>query len=100
MTHMVRYTVKRDLVGHNEDLLRGVFADLERVRPAGLRYAAVKLEDGVSFVHVISRAPGAAPAPGRELAALRAFHADLRDRCTDPPVRTALSVIGIYGADA
>ena len=31
-----------------------VYEELHRVRPAGLRYATFRLDDGVSFVHLVS----------------------------------------------
>ncbi len=43
---MVRYKVKADRVAENERYVRQVFEQLERDRPAGLRYASFKLEDG------------------------------------------------------
>ncbi|HSO38831.1 MAG TPA: hypothetical protein VLT33_40150, partial [Labilithrix sp.] len=49
---VVRYKVKADRLEEHEDLLRKVFAELATARPAGLAYHALKLEDGVSFVHV------------------------------------------------
>ena len=51
-TRMIRYTVRPDQVERNEALVRAVYAELERTRPEGLRYATFKLEDGVTFMHV------------------------------------------------
>jgi hypothetical protein len=49
---IVRYRVKPDRVAENEELVRAVYAELAGVQPEGLRYATVKLDDGVTFVHV------------------------------------------------
>jgi len=95
--HMVRYTVKPEEVARNEELIGEVFAELSAVRPAGLRYATLKLEDGVSFLHLISHDAGSDHLPGRRLGALRAFHADLRERCEGEPSRTEVTVVGTYG---
>lgn len=51
--HLVRYTVKADQVAHNEELVRAVFAELDQVQPPGLRYATFRLDDGVTFIHLV-----------------------------------------------
>ena len=50
---MVRYRVKPDQVEANEALVRAVFDELHRERPGGFGYATFKLDDGVSFVHIV-----------------------------------------------
>jgi hypothetical protein len=54
MSHatVVRYTTRPESAEENERLVRAVFAELAEQRPAGLSYSSVRLEDGVSFVHV------------------------------------------------
>jgi len=74
-----------------------VFAELEQVGPAGLSYAAYRLDDGVSFVHLIGRDTENGHGRPPQLQALKAFHAGLRERCEEAPVRTGLSQIGSYG---
>ena len=51
VTKVVRYRTKSDRAEENERLIREVFAELAEEQPAGLRYAAFRLDDGVSFVH-------------------------------------------------
>ena len=51
---MVQYKVKPERAADNESYIARVFEQLEREKPAGLRYASFKLEDGVSFVHLVS----------------------------------------------
>jgi hypothetical protein len=67
---IVRYRVKPDRVAENEELVRAVYAELAGVQPEGLRYATVKLDDGVTFVHVAVHERDN-PLPG--LASFRAF---------------------------
>ena len=57
---VVRYKLKADRVLEHEDLIHKLFAELATARPAGLSYRALKLEDGVSFVHIatVSTADG------------------------------------------
>jgi hypothetical protein len=93
--HMVRYTVAPDHVARNEELLSALFAELDELRPDGLRYEAFKLADGVSFVHLVSHdKPGYGPVP--PLPALTAFHAGLHERCEQSPVRTELTKLGSW----
>lgn len=93
--HLVRYTVKADQVAHNEELLRAVFDELHRVQPPGLRYATFKLDDGVSFIHLVCH-DKAEHGPLPHLPSLRAFHDGLRERCDTPPVRTELVELGSF----
>jgi len=94
--HMVQYTVKPDQAAHNEELVTAVFAELDRVQPAGLRYAAFKLDDHVSFVHLISNENTDGQSPLPQLQALKAFHSGMREGCDEAPVRSALSEIGSF----
>ncbi len=93
---MVRYAVKPDHVAHNEELVQAVLAELQRVQPAGLRYAAFRLDDGVSFIHLVSRDIEHGDRPPPQLPALKEFHAGIRERCDQPPVREGLSEIGSF----
>jgi len=49
---MVRYTVKPDQIEPNEALIRAVYDELERARPAGLQYATFRLGESAEFVHL------------------------------------------------
>jgi uncharacterized protein YggE len=91
---MIRYKVKPDQAAANEALVRAVYDELHRAEPDGLRYATLKLPDGVSFVHIVENADGPSPLP--ELNAFKAFQDGIRDRCEEPPVATELSVIGSF----
>ena len=53
---IVRYRVKPERVAENEELVRGVYAELDAAAPDGLRYGTFRLEDGVSFVHIAEHA--------------------------------------------
>ena len=90
---MVKYRVKPDRVGENEELVRAVYAELAASRPEGLRYATFKLPDGMTFVHVAEHGDDN-PLP--KLASFQAFQAGIAERCDDPPAPAALSEIGSY----
>jgi hypothetical protein len=96
---VVRYQLKADRIAEHEELVRKVFAELETVRPAGLAYAALKLEDGVSFVHVATVSTADGQNPLVALAAFKAFIANIGDRCVEKPVSSSTTAIGAYRAD-
>jgi hypothetical protein len=92
---MVRYKVRPDRADENVALVQGVYEQLARERPEGLHYATFRLPDGVSFMHVVIETDQ----PGRilnELAAFRAFSAEIESRCEEPPVATEITLVGAY----
>jgi hypothetical protein len=93
---MVRYKVKAGSVGENENYIRKVFEQLKRDQPAGLRYASFKLDDGVSFVHIVSHEAADGSNPLGELPAFKTFTADIDERCEEPPIVANLNEIGSY----
>lgn len=97
MKHMVSYTLKPDRVAENERLVETVFAALRESRPSGLRYATFRLEDGVSFMHVVSHDEADGSNALTALPEFKAFAAGVRDRCASPPVRVEITEIGSYG---
>jgi hypothetical protein len=95
---MVRYKVKADRVAENERYVSQVFEQLARDRPQGLRYASFKLEDGVSFVHIVSLEKDGVD-PLRALPAFKEFTTGIIERCEEPPVATRLTQVGSYIGD-
>jgi hypothetical protein len=95
-TIMVRYKVKSDRAAENEALIAKVFEQLQREKPAGLRYASFKMNDGVSFVHIASLEGADGSNPLAELAAFKAFTAQIKDRCDEPPLPAELTAVGSY----
>jgi len=93
---MVRYKVKAERAAENERYIAQVFEQLKSERPAGIRYATFKLEDGVSFVHIVSYDKTENRNPLTELSAFKAFAAGVKDRCDEPPVVVELHEIGSY----
>jgi len=93
---MVRYKVLADRGDENEILVRAVYEQLARERPAGLHYATFKLPDGVSFMHVVFETDQPGGILGR-VDAFKAFTAEIDDRCEEPPVATELTLVGSYG---
>ncbi|HEY7629395.1 MAG TPA: hypothetical protein VH817_01775 [Thermoleophilaceae bacterium] len=93
-TVIVRYKVKPDMAEENEGLVRAVYEELAQSQPDGLRYATLRLDDGVSFVHLAEMEDG-----GNPLTAVAAFHRfseNVRERCDEPPVVTDVKVVGSF----
>jgi hypothetical protein len=95
--HMVRYKVKADRVAENERSAAKVYEKLHKLKPQGLRYATFRLDDGVTFVHIVSHDEADGTNALTEMPAFKEFTAGVRERCEEPPVRTELKEIGSYG---
>jgi hypothetical protein len=93
---LVRYKVKADKAADNEAFIRAVFEQLAEQQPEKLRYASFKLEDGLSFVHIAELADEGGANPLAALPAFKAFVADIKDRCDEPPVAMAMAEVGNY----
>ena len=93
---MVRYKVKADRANENQKYVEAVFEELLRNTPAGLRYAAFKLADGVSFVHIVSIETESGDNPLSQSPAFKAFQVGIKDRCEEPPVAVELDEVGSY----
>ena len=89
---MVRYTVKPDRAQDNVRLIQAVFAQLERERPDGLRYASFRTGD--TFVHIAT--VEVADNPLLALGAFKEFVASIKERCIEPPVNVEIEEIGSY----
>ena len=93
---MVRYKVKPDRAAENEELVRAVYAELERTDPAGLRYVTFQLDDGVSFVHLASVETEDGHNPLSDVKAFARFQQGIGERCEGPPVATELREVGSF----
>jgi len=99
MSHatVVRYTTRPGSADENEKLIKAVFAQLAEQMPEGLSYVAIRLDDGVSFMHVAVLEHEDNP-----LAALPAFGefvSAISERCTDGPAPVNGTVVGAYGIE-
>jgi hypothetical protein len=96
MKHMVRYKLKADRVAENERLIVKVYDELAASKPPGLHYATFRADDGVSYFHVVFHDFEGAGNALTALPAFKAFTAEIRDRCVEPPARVELTEIGSY----
>jgi quinol monooxygenase YgiN len=93
-TVMVRYKLKAGRADENEQLVRAVFAQLARDKPARVRYEVFRLPDGLTYVHVASSE--AEVNPMTRLEAFKAYTAAIQDRCEEPPVQLLLQAVARY----
>src|SRR4029078_1991854 len=94
---VVRYQTKPDRADENQQLIEAVFADIDERKPEGFTYQVFRLEDGVSFVHVVVEQELADPASLQDAPAFRAFVKDTADRCDAPPLALGATVVGRSG---
>ena len=92
---LVIYQTKPESTQDNQRLIERVFQELRDKAPDGVRYMALKLEDG-SFVHfaAVEDAAGANPIPA--LDAFKAFQTGIKERCAVPPHARGATVVGNY----
>src|SRR4051794_34371843 len=93
---VVRYQAKPERADENQRLVEAVFDDLDARKPEGFTYKVFRLEDGVSFVHVVVEHDVEAPDSLPAVPAFQAFVADIADRCDVAPVAMAATVVGAY----
>jgi len=94
---VVRYRTKPERADENQALIEDVFAELATTKPDGLRYTSVRLDDGVSFVHVAIVDTSDGSNPLTAVTAFKEFTREIADRCDEPPVATPGTVVGSYG---
>jgi hypothetical protein len=91
---LIRYKTKPEMADTNAALIAEVFAELKAARPEGVRYLSLRLDDD-SFVHFVETEDDATVTlPG--LAAFKAFQADIRQRCIEPPQAGGAIIVGNY----
>lgn len=93
---MVTYTVKPGREEENAALVRAVFEELARERPAGFRYAAFHIRETRQFVHLYTVEGGAPGVNLQDLASFKAFVAEAADRHEQPASFTQPELIGDY----
>jgi hypothetical protein len=94
LTKVIRYKTKPESADENERLIRDVFAELAEQKPEGLHYAAFRLDDGVSFLHVAVIDGETNPLSAS--AAFGQFQSGIQDRCIDGPTPADAAIVGSY----
>ncbi|MEV0714253.1 hypothetical protein [Asanoa sp. NPDC050611] len=92
---MVRANVRPERVDDIEEAGRTLFAAIERERLQGIRYASVRLPDGVTYLNLLALDDGIAnPLPS--LPEARQFQEQLKGWLAGPATSEPLTVIGSY----
>jgi hypothetical protein len=96
-TVVVRYETKPDRADENQLLVEKVFAELAERRPDNFSYVTFRLEDGVSFVHVIvENGDGSNATSHADIPAFTEFTRDIADRCVVQPVARGAHIVGSH----
>ena len=95
-TTLVPYQTKPERADENQRLIEAVFAELQERAPHGFTYKVFRLDDGVSFVHVMIEPDTDEPDSLQAVPAFQAFLADIASRCETPPVPTGATIVGGY----
>jgi hypothetical protein len=91
----VRATLKEEHVADAEAAVKRMFAAIEREGLEGIRYASVKLQDGVTFLALLEVEDGVEnPLPG--LPEAQEFYERLPGWYTEPPEVGPGTLIGSY----
>jgi hypothetical protein len=91
---LIRYRTKPDQADANVKLVEAVYAELDRTRPDGVSYATFRLDDQVTFVHVVQVRHE--PNPLFAVKAFGEFQAGIAGRIDQPPAQEELTEIGSY----
>lgn len=96
-TMMIRYKTSEARADENAALIREVFDEIRARAPEGLRYETYRHADGVTFVHMAT-----VTNPEKDwinaLPSFKAFQAQLKERCVEPPVISELNAFESYRA--
>ena len=95
-TTIVRYQTKPDRAEENQRLIEAVFVELAEREPEGFTYKVFRLDDGVSFIHVVIEHDVDDPHSLQDLPAFQSFVSGIGDRCDAPPVASGAAIVGGY----
>ncbi len=95
-TTVVRYQAKPERAEENQGLIETVFAELNEREPEGFTYKVFRLEDGVSFIHIVIEHDVDDPDSLQALPAFQAFVSNIAERCDVPPVASGATIVGGY----
>ncbi|MFF5503152.1 hypothetical protein [Streptomyces roseolus] len=99
MRVMIRYTVRPERVEQSVALLHAVYADLEQLRPAGLRYDTFRLDGSGGFLALIESEGDPVAAPHHQLASFQRYRAALSEICVEQPTVAYLGEVGSYRSE-
>ena len=96
MKSVIRYRTKPESADENQRLVEDVYAELAKRDPGGMRYATLRLADGVTFIHIFMTDSDETPNTMGDIAAFVEFQRELAQRCVEQPAPQAATVVGSY----
>jgi hypothetical protein len=95
-TTVVRYQAKPEMADENQRLVEAVFDELAERQPDGFTYKVFRLEDGVSFIHVVIEHDVDDPDSLQAVPAFQSFVLNIAERCEVPPMASGATIVGGY----
>jgi hypothetical protein len=96
MKSVIRYRTKPESADENQRLVEDVYAELAARDPGGMRYATLRLADGVTFIHIFMTDSDDTPNTMGDITAFTEFQRELAQRCVEQPAAQAATVVGSY----
>ena len=96
MKSLIRYKTKPESADDNQRLVEKVYDELNSRNPGGAHYATLRLDDGVTFMHLFTTDSDDAANTLGGIAAFAEFLRDLPQRCAEQPVAQPVKVVGSY----
>lgn len=96
MNTLVRYKTKPESADENRRLVEKVYEELTARDPGGVHYTTLRMEDGVTFMHLFTTDSDEAANTLAGIAAFAEFLQDLPQRCAEQPVARPVSIVGSY----
>ena len=96
MKSLIRYKTKPESADENQRLVEKVYQELNSKDPGGVHYATVRLEDGVTFMHLFTTDTDDGANTLGGITAFAEFLRDLPQRCVEQPVAQAVTIVGSY----
>jgi len=96
MKSLIRYKTKPEFADENQRLVEKVYEELKARDPGGVHYSTLRLEDGVTFMHLFTTDSDDAANTLGSIAAFAEFQRDLPQRCAEPPIAQPVTVVGSY----
>ena len=96
MKSLIQYRTKPESADENQRLVERVYLELATHDPGGIHYGTLRLEDGVTFLHIFMTDSDEASNALSTSAAFAEFQRDLSQRCVDQPVAQSVTVVGSY----
>ena len=96
MKSVIRYKTKPESADENQRLVENVYRELADRDPGGMLYLTLRLEDGVTFVHIFMTDSDDTPNTMGNIGAFAEFQREMATRCVEQPFAQSATVVGSY----